>query len=165
MLFGLISLFTAPLSAVPLIGQPAPLFSLADDTGRAWSLEQHRGKKIVMYFYPADGTPGCTAQACGLRNNYAEFKKAGAVVVGVNYQSVATHKKFKQSQNLPFALLSDVSGDVASRYGASRWWPNLVPKRTTIIIDEQGVIRHILNDVDVSTHMNLVLGYVRNLNS
>lgn len=149
-----------------VVGKEAPWsssISLLDENGSAWNLFAHRGKVVVLYFYPKDGTPGCTAQACGLRDSYRDFDKLGALIVGVNYERVAKHKAFKDEHRLPFTLLSDILGDFARLYEANRWWPNLMPQRKTIIIDKRGVVRFILPNIDVKTHKNVVLDHVREL--
>lgn len=146
-----------------VVGSVVPDFSLSDENGNGWSFKQHKGSPIVIYFYPADGTPHCTQEACGIKNSYSDFKKLGIVVVGVSYDSVASHKKFKEKNGLPFTLLSDSSAGVADLFGASRWWPNLVPHRKTFIIDRQGVVRHILDNVDVAQHSAQVISLVQAL--
>src|SRR5579862_7898806 len=98
-------------------GQPAPDFELTSDAGDTVSLSSLRGKPVVLYFYPKDDTPGCTAQACGIRDAYGEFERAGAVVLGVSPDSEKSHVKFKSKYDLPFTLLADPEHEVAERYG------------------------------------------------
>lgn len=145
------------------VNDKAPDISLQNEFSQVWSLKSHLGRVVVVYFYPADSTPGCTAQACSLKNNYGIFKKMNVEVVGISYDSVRKHLKFKTEHNLPFSLLSDPKAEVAYLYGASRWWPNLMPKRKTIIIDKNGLVRHILEDVDPATHTQQVLQLVGSL--
>ena len=99
------------------IGQPAPDFSLESDSGETISLESLRGRPVVVYFYPKDDTPGCTRQACAIRDNWAEFERLGATVIGVSPQSAESHLKFKQKYSLPFPLLADTDHVMAEAYG------------------------------------------------
>src|SRR6516225_4319399 len=98
-------------------GKPAPEFELQSDAGETVKLADLRGKPVVLYFYPRDDTPGCTTQACGIRDAYGEFEKAGAIVLGVSPDSEKKHVKFKQKYNLPFTLLADPGHEVSERYG------------------------------------------------
>lgn len=155
----------APLQAVS-VGDKAPDFALIDDTGAPWQLSKHQGQVVVLYFYPADDTPGCTKQACGLRDNYNAFAQLGATVVGINYNSTKSHQAFKAKHHLPFTLLSDSTKSVAKAYNANPWWSYwfwAMPKRKTIIIDKQGFVRYILNNIDVTTHTDTILDEVRRL--
>ncbi len=153
------------------VGALAPDFTLIDDTGAAWQLSKHRNQIVILYFYPSDDTPGCTKQACSLRDNFQAFQKLGALVAGINYDSQASHKKFKAKYNLPFTLLSDPDKKVAKLYGAKRtsflsWlvsWFISLPERKTIIIGKNGTVADIMNDVDVTTHTGTVLDKVRKL--
>jgi peroxiredoxin Q/BCP len=99
------------------IGQPAPDFSLESDSGETISLESLRGRPVVVYFYPKDDTPGCTRQACAIRDNWTEFGRLGATVIGVSPQSAESHRKFKQKYSLPFPLLADTDHAMAEAYG------------------------------------------------
>src|SRR5690606_25169994 len=129
-------------------GDRAPSFSLPDDTGRTVTLASLKGRTVVLYFYPKDDTPGCTTQACGLRDNWAALEQAGAVVLGVSPDSPARHAAFRAKYDLPFALLADEDHAVAERYGAwgeksmygKKYFGIL---RTTYIIDGTGVVRHV----------------------
>ncbi len=144
-----------------MIGDKAPDFSLKDDSGRDCSLHDFLGKKVVLYFYPKDNTPGCTKEACSLRNSYDIFGKNNIIVLGVSYDSVASHKRFKDTYKLPFILLSDSSKEVAKLYGAAARWLFFfyapIPTRITFLIDEKGVIKPIIKNVDVSGHADEVL--------
>lgn len=147
-------------------GDKAPHFSLSDETGTLRSLTEFLGKPIVLYFYPKDDTPGCTAQGCSLRDSYDEFKKNGIVVIGVSYDSPQSHAAFKKKYNLPFLLLSDSERKVAQNYGAYQSIKNyLFPERITILINKNGIITHILEKVDVTTHTEDVLRYLAEQNS
>ena len=126
-------------------GQPAPDFELPDAEGKPVRLADFRGKKaIVLYFYPKDDTPGCTAEACSFRDSYEDFSDAGAEVIGVSSDSTASHAKFAKRHKLPFTLLSDAKGEVRKKYGVPSTM-GLLPGRVTYVIDKQGVVRHVFN--------------------
>ena len=127
------------------IGTKAPDFTLSDQNGTEHSLKDFQGKKIVLYFYPKDNTPGCTSQACGFGELYPQFTEKGAVVIGISKDSVASHKKFEEKYNLPFLLLSDSELSAIKAYDV--WHEkNMYGKktmgvvRTTYLIDEDGII-------------------------
>ena len=127
------------------IGTKAPSFALPDQNGRVHTLEEYRGKKVVLYFYPKDNTPGCTKQACAFGELYPQFTEKGAVVLGVSKDSVASHKKFEEKYGLPFTILSDEGLETIKAYDV--WQEkNMYGKktmgvvRTTYLIDESGVI-------------------------
>jgi peroxiredoxin Q/BCP len=139
------------------VGDTAPDFSLMDDKGRLVTLKEFLGKKVVvLYFYPKDSSPGCTAEACSFRDNYKLYEDRGAVVIGVSLDSVESHSKFSQKYNLPFAILSDKSKEVARAYGALGIG-GLLAKRWTFIINKEGKIAHIFTKVDVRRHSEEVL--------
>jgi peroxiredoxin Q/BCP len=139
------------------VGDTAPDFSLMDDKGRLVTLKEFLGKKVVvLYFYPKDSSPGCTAEACSFRDNYKFYEDRGAVVIGVSLDSVESHSKFSQKYNLPFAILSDKSKEVARAYGALGIG-GLLAKRWTFVIDKEGRIAHIFTKVDVRRHSEEVL--------
>ncbi|MFA6527082.1 MAG: redoxin domain-containing protein [Candidatus Babeliales bacterium] len=138
------------------VGDDAPPFSLKDESGKVRTLEEFKGKRIVLYFYPMDDTPGCAKQACSLRDSYGLFEKNNIVVLGISYGSVESHKKFKEKYHLPFILLSDNKKQVAKAYAAKSKWI-FVPQRKTYLVDEQGMVKDILEDVDPATHTRLVL--------
>jgi len=126
-------------------GDPAPDFTLPTDTGESLRLSDLRGKRVVLYFYPADDTPGCTAQACGLRDAYPQIEEQNGLVLGVSPDNAESHRKFKTKYNLPFTLLVDADHKVAQTYGA--WGEQTYAGRTSTglirshyIIDEQGRI-------------------------
>ena len=127
------------------VGESAPAFSLPDQNGNIHTLEQYKGKKVILYFYPKDNTAGCTKQACGFSERYPQIMEQGAVVIGVNKDSVASHKKFKEKYGLAFPLLSDPELEVIQAYDvwhekkmAGRTYMGIV--RTTYLIDENGII-------------------------
>lgn len=144
------------------IGDKAPDFSLDSDEGRKISLKDLQGKKVVLYFYPKDDTPGCTKEACSFTENFDRIKKSGAVVLGVSADSVESHKKFKTKYGLNFPLLSDPEREVIKKYDV---WKekNMYGKksmgveRTTFVIDESGKIGHIFPRVKVEGHTEEVL--------
>ena len=127
------------------VGTKAPAFSLPDQNGTVHTLEDHKGKKVVLYFYPKDNTSGCSKQACGFAELYPQFTEKGAVVIGISKDSVASHKKFEEKFGLPFTLLSDVELAAIKAYDV--WQEkNMYGKitmgvvRTTYLIDEEGII-------------------------
>jgi peroxiredoxin Q/BCP len=143
-------------------GDKAPDFNLATDGGGQISLSKLRGKKVVLYFYPKDDTSGCTAEACGFRDSFANFGKSDAVVIGLSRDSVASHDKFKKKHELPFALASDEEGKVCEAYGTwveksmyGRKYMGI--ERATFLIDEKGLIRNIWRKVKVPGHVEEVL--------
>ena len=150
---------------MPSEGQKAPDFELATDTGEKVKLSDFRGKKVILYFYPKDDTPGCTTQACDLRDRIQEIDSRGAVVLGVSPDDVASHQKFKDKFNLNFTLLADADHQVAEAYGV---WKekNLYGKksmgveRTSFIIDETGKIIKVLPRVKPAEHVGQILEIV-----
>lgn len=127
------------------VGDQAPDFTLSTQDGKQVSLKDYHGQKaVVLYFYPKDDTPGCTAEACAFRDSYEVFKDAGAEVLGVSSDSAAAHQKFATKYRLPFILLSDKDGTVRKRYGAVSAF-GLIPGRVTYIIDKEGIVRHVFS--------------------
>ena len=134
------------------IGTKAPAFTLPDQNGKMHSLEDYKGRKVILYFYPKDNTSGCTAQACGFGELYPQFREKGAVVLGVSKDSVASHKKFEQDHGLPFTLLSDTELSAIQAYDVwqeksmyGKKFMGIV--RTTYLIDENGVIEKAFSKV------------------
>ena len=143
-------------------GKPAPEFTLTSDTDEPVSLSDFRGKPVVLYFYPKDDTPGCTTQACGIRDAYGEFERAGAVVLGVSPDSVEKHVKFKEKYGLPFTLLADTEHEVAERYGV--WGEKRFAGKTymgvgrsTFVIAPDGTIAKAMYHVKPAGHADDVL--------
>jgi peroxiredoxin Q/BCP len=135
----------------------SPEFSLMDERGRLVSLRDYLGKKVViLYFYPKDFTPGCTAEACSFRDDYKIYEERGAVVVGVSLDSVESHMKFSEKYNLPFLLLSDSRKEVAKAYGVLGTG-GFLAKRVTFVIDKEGRIAAVFPKVDVKHHSEEVL--------
>ena len=143
-------------------GTPAPDFTLENDSGEAVTLSSLNGKPVVLYFYPKDDTPGCTTQACGIRDAYADFRAHGAVVLGVSPDDEASHVKFKEKYSLPFTLLADPEHKVAEQYGV---WKerNMYGKksmgieRSTFVIDADGNVAKVMRRVKPDTHAADVL--------
>ena len=147
-------------------GSPAPDFELQSDTGETVRLSSLGGKLVVLYFYPKDHTSGCTTQACGLRDAWSEFERAGAVVLGVSPDDVASHESFRADYELPFTLLADPEHEVAEAYGVwgeksrdGRTYMGI--NRSTFVIGPDGVIQKVMHDVEPATHAEDVLAVLR----
>jgi peroxiredoxin Q/BCP len=145
------------------VGDPAPQFSTKDQDGMTVSLSDFKGKKVVLYFYPNDMTPGCTAEACSLRDNYKTLLKQGYVVLGISTNDEKSHKKFIAKEDLPFSLLADTDKAVHEKYGT--WGEKSMygrkymgTLRVTFVIDEKGVIQEIIEKVDTKNHASQILG-------
>ncbi len=143
-------------------GDMAPQFTLKDKDGKDVSLSDFAGRKVVLYFYPKDNTPGCTRQACAFAASFTEFEKKGAVVIGVSRDGVASHAKFAEKYSLPFILLSDPELEAIRKYGVWQEKKNygkttMGVVRTTFIIDEKGNIAHIMPKVKPDTNAGEVL--------
>jgi peroxiredoxin Q/BCP len=151
-----------------LEGKKAPAFSLDGSDGKKHSLDDYKGKTLVLYFYPKDNTPGCTKEACGFRNLTPKLKKSGVVVLGVSKDSVESHRKFSASYNLPFTLLSDPKAEVMKKYGAfgkKMMYGKEVQGaiRSTVIIGPNGdVIQHWPTVAKADAHPNQVLAFLNN---
>jgi thioredoxin-dependent peroxiredoxin len=137
-------------------GVRAPDFSAPDETGKVHTLADYKGKKLVLYFYPKDNTPGCTKEACAFRDGIEEFRKNGIEVIGVSTDSVKQHKKFKEKHRLPFALLSDPQKQIIKAYQAVGM---LWTKRITYLVDEHQTIVKIYYDVDPVSHAKEILSF------
>jgi peroxiredoxin Q/BCP len=143
-------------------GLPAPDFTLNSDTGEAVTLSSLKGSRVILYFYPKDDTPGCTAQACGIRDAWVEFERAGAVVLGVSPDGEASHAKFKEKYELPFTLLADTDHEVADAYGV--WGEKSMAGKTfmgvdrsTFVIDPEGNVAKVFLKVKPDEHADQVL--------
>ncbi len=146
------------------IGKKAPLFTLPDQNGKEIALQDYIGKKIALFFYPKDMTPGCTAQACNIRDHKQELEDSGIVVLGISGDGVASHKKFETKQQLNFPLLADDTLQVIKAYGV--WGEKTFMgktyegiHRTTFLIDESGNIAHIITKVKTKEHSQQILAY------
>jgi len=144
------------------VGDKAPDINGIDQYGKNISLSDFISKKVVLYFYPKDSTPGCTAQACNLRDNYELIKKAGYEILGVSIDSVASHEKFAVKNNLPFSLIADVSKEIVNNYGV--WGEKKLygktymgTNRITFIIDKKGQIERIITKVNTKDHASQIL--------
>ena len=143
-------------------GDTAPEFSATKQNGQAFNLKDYRGKKVVLYFYPKDNTPGCTTQACNLRDNYTLLKKQGYEIIGISQDSEKSHQKFIEKQSLPFDLISDVDHNVHNLYGT---WDlkkfmgkeYMGTLRTTFLIDEKGIISEVIKKVKTADHTSQIL--------
>lgn len=140
----------------------APEFTMVDETGTSRSLSDYRGMPVVLYFYPKDDTPGCTKEACSFRDEYAAYRDAGVVILGVSPDSPKSHAKFKEKYNLPFTLLADEGHQVSEAYGVwglkkfmGREYEGVF--RTTFVIDENGVVRKVFPNVKPDGHSAEVL--------
>ncbi len=143
-------------------GKPAPTFSLTSDSGETVTLEELRGKPVVLYFYPKDDTPGCTTQACGIRDAWGEFERKGAIVLGVSPDSEASHVTFKAKYDLPFTLLADPDHATAEAYGVWVEKTNYGKKsmgieRSSFVIDAAGNVIKVLRRVKPDEHTDDIL--------
>jgi peroxiredoxin Q/BCP len=143
-------------------GAIAPQFSGVDQNGKTISLANYKGKKVVLYFYPKDNTPGCTVEACNLRDHDKLFQKSGYQIIGVSADSVASHIKFATRFGLPFPLIADTEKEICNLYGV--WGEKTFLgktfygiKRTTFVIDENGIIEKIIDKVNTSAHTSQIL--------
>jgi peroxiredoxin Q/BCP len=143
------------------VGQPAPDWQLPDTSGQLVSLQQFRGQWVVLYFYPKDDTPGCTAEACAFRDSYEEFQNAGAVVIGVSGDDTPSHERFKSKYNLPFILVSDANNQLRRTYGVPATF-GLIPGRVTYVIDPEGVVRLVFDSqFDFRAHVDKALATIK----
>lgn len=147
------------------VGSKAPEFTLPDKDGRMVSISDFAGKKVVLYFYPRDNTPGCTRQACAFGGSYEQFKKENVAVIGISKDSVASHQKFAEKYSLPFVLLSDPELTAIQAYGVWQEKKNygkvsMGVVRTTFVIDEQGRIEKVMPKVKPDTNAEEILAYL-----
>ena len=152
-----LSLFSSSLT----IGENAPEFSLKDQNGKIRRLSDYKGKKLVIYFFPKAFTPGWTKQACGLRDNYNSFETNDISILGVSYDSQNKLKNFKEEYNLSFNLLSDNKKVMGNLYDVNSFY--FFPQRKTFLIDEKGVLVHIINSVNINNHAEDILKIFKNL--
>lgn len=153
---------------MPGVGEKAPGFSVPDEDGNVRSLEEYRGKWVLLYFYPKDDTPGCTIEACTIRDQFQDFKSINAEVLGVSTDSVKSHRRFKDAYELPFTLLADEKKEIVQAYGV--WGEKKMmgktymgTKRTSFLIDRDGVIRKVYENVKPPVHAGEVIADVRAL--
>ncbi len=150
------------VSPMPEVGQKAPAFSGKDQSGKTVKLADYKGQKLVLYFYPKDDTPGCTKQACNLRDGETQLAAHGIAVVGVSGDAVASHAKFASKYDLPFPLIADVGLDITKRYGAygeknMYGIKRMGVKRTTFLIDEEGRVAHVFKRPKTADHTAEIL--------
>jgi len=139
-------------------GAPAPEFEAQTDDGRTVRLSDLRGKPVVLYFYPKDDTPGCTTQACGIRDAWDEFRSRGAEVFGVSRDDADSHRAFKEKFRLPFPLIVDTDRTLGDAYGIESFSPQFDSyKRSTVVIDAEGNVAKVMPDVDAASHADDVL--------
>ena len=145
------------------VGDKAPEFSGIDQDGNAIQLTDFKGKKVILYFYPKDNTPGCTAQACNLRDNYDALLEKGYVVIGISSDNEKSHKKFIEKLELPFPLIADTEKEIHNQFGT--WGEKSMygrkymgTFRTTFVINEEGIIEEIIQKVKTKDHTNQIIG-------
>lgn len=148
------------------VGDPAPEFELADQHGQLHSLEDYRDQWVVLYFYPKDGTPGCTTEACDFRDNIFAFRDINAQILGVSLDDTESHKAFAEEYGLPFPLLADTDGETSTAYGVkTRMFGMTVAKRQTFIIDPNGNIARHYKKVNPDQHSTQVLADLKELSA
>ncbi len=154
--------FSENARTAPQIGQPAPDFTLPDEHGQPVKLSSFQGKKVILYFYPKDDTPGCTAQACGFRDHFVDIQEKNGVVIGISPDDAKSHIRFRTKYNLPFILLSDPDHAVAEKYGA--WGEKMSGGKKTIgiirshfVIDEQGKLADVQHQVNAQASPDLAV--------
>jgi peroxiredoxin Q/BCP len=141
-------------------GKPAPDFELRSDNGETVRLSELRGKPVVLYFYPKDDTPGCTRQACGIRDAWSEFQRAGAEVFGISADDEASHERFKSKYELPFTLLADPEHKLGEPYGVAQEGKSSY-ERSTFVIDADGNVARVMRRVNPDRHADEVLAALR----
>ena len=152
-----------PASKTLALGDQAPDFTLPAADGRPVSLADYRGRPVVVYFYPKDDTPGCTAEACAFRDQYQDFTQAGAEVIGISSDGAESHARFADKHRLPFVLLSDAGGAVRKAYGVPATL-GLLPGRVTFVLDGDGIIRHMFSSqLRARQHVAEAVGVIRSL--
>jgi len=150
------------MSTMPSAGDPAPDFTAPTGSGESISLSDYRGQWVLLYFYPKDNTPGCTKQACNLRDNFGMLEQEGVAVIGVSGDDEASHERFSEKYDLPFPLVADPEHEILKRYGA--WGEknfygkkSMGIKRTTFLIDPEGTVRHVFKRPKTGQHAEEVL--------
>ena len=145
--------FAAESAKTPKVGDKAPSVEGKDQDGKTWKLADQTGKRaVLLYFYPKDDTPGCTKQACGLRDQMSDLQKENVEVVGVSFDSAESHQKFREKHNLNFTLLADTDGKIADAYGVRRGSSNMA-RRASFLIGKDGTIKHVTDTPSADTHL------------
>lgn len=146
------------------VGDKLPLFNAKDQNGNDFSIATVLGEKVlVIYFYPKDDTPGCTKQACFLRDQYEDFKTIGAEVIGISGDSVPAHRKFASKYDLPYILLSDSDKSLRKLFGVKANLLGILPGRVTYVVDKNGIIQMVFNDMNASNHLEKTVEKVKSL--
>lgn len=162
----LLSLLVSPVVKADWVGMKAPAFALPDQSGKVRTLGEFKGKWVVLYFYPKDGTPGCTVEAQRFRDRFADFRKAGIVVLGVSLDSVESHKRFADELKLPFSLLSDSNRELSTKLEVlGGFGPMSYTKRETFLIDPEGEVVTRYKSVNTDQHAAQVLSDVARLSA
>lgn len=142
-------------SASPKVGDSAPMVAGKDQSGKAWRLADVIGRKtVLLYFYPKDNTPGCTKEACGLRDRMADLKTNNVAVIGVSFDSAESHQKFIEQQKLNFTLIADTEGKIADAYGARKESGKNIARRVSFLIGLDGKIAHVTDTPNADTHLS-----------
>src|SRR5688500_5055054 len=148
-----VSGFAAESAKTPKAGDKPPAVEGKDQDGKTWKLSDYTGKKaVLLYFYPKNETPGCTKQACGLRDQMTDLQKENVEVVGVSFDNAESHKKFREKHNLNFTLLADTDGKIADAYGVRRGNSNMA-RRASFLIGKDGTIKHVTDTPSADTHL------------
>ena len=146
------------------VGDKIPNFSAKDNNGNDFDSDSVIGKKpVVIYFYPKDNTPGCTAQACSFRDQYEDFKDLGAEVIGISSDSIASHEKFIQKYKLPFILLSDSDKKIRNLFGVKPDLFGLLPGRVTYVADKEGIIQLVFDSISATNHIPSALDSIKKM--
>ena len=151
--------------AAPTVGTEAPAFTLPDQNGKPVSLSEYRGRWVVLYFYPKDGTPGCTTEACEFRDNVFAFREIGATILGISVDNVESHEQFAARYHLPFTILADSEKNVARQYGVLHRMLGVMElaRRETFIVDPQGRVAKHYREVDPGSHSKQVMADLKAL--
>ena len=154
MILGVTLLAQVAPTATPKVGEKAPLVEGKNQDGKTWKLNDSLGKKIVLlYFYPKDNTPGCTKEACGLRDRMSDLKKDEVEVIGVSFDSEESHQKFIKDHNLNFSLLADTDGKIADAYSVRREPGKNIARRVSFLIGKDGKIAHVTDSPSADVHL------------
>lgn len=145
------------------VGDTIPYFTATDRLGNSFDIRNYIGQPLVIYFYPKDDTPGCTIQACTFRDQYEDFKKLGAEVIGISSDSTQSHQKFASRYNLPFILLSDSNKKIRTQFGVPNDFLGLIPGRATYVIDKNGIVQLIFDSTSAKIHIQKALEILKRM--